>query len=177
MYILKKILKTRVSHIWKMLEIKNMLEQVSASSFKLLNYNVINSSVFSACCAKLAEAAHFSCLSCTAGMCMILKWGYDEVTVTFCNHCAWCVQRNSPMLSNTAAFTSVFSSLYTDAILRKASVVFATSDMSTYSEVQKWGIHLGLTCSAILKADHIYGIPLPMLLPAAQLASLSLPLI
>lgn len=65
------------------------------------------------------------------------------------------------MLSNTAAFTSVFSSLYTDAILRKASVVFATSDMSTYSEVQTWGIHLGLTCSTILKADHIYGIPPP----------------
>lgn len=83
------------------------------------------------------------------------------------------------MLSNTAAFTSAFSSLYTDAILRKASVVFATSDMSTYSEVQTWGIHLGLTCSTILKADHIYGTPPhpPMLLPAAQLASLSLPLI
>lgn len=64
---------------------------------------------------------------------IILKFS-DDVSVKFCVHCASSLQRISPMLSNTAAFTSVFSSLYTDAILRNASVVFVTSDTSTYSD-------------------------------------------
>lgn len=37
----------------------------------------------------------------------------------------------SPILSNTACLISLFSSLYTDAILRKASAVFAASVTST----------------------------------------------
>lgn len=61
------------------------------------------------------------------------------------------------MLSNTAAFTSVLSSLYTDAILRKASVVFVTSDTSTFSEgkhgILIWGQHVPQT----IKADYIFG--------------------
>lgn len=35
------------------------------------------------------------------------------------------------MLSSTASFTSLFSSLYTDAIFRKASAVLVESDTST----------------------------------------------
>lgn len=63
------------------------------------------------------------------------------------------------MVSNTAAFTSVFS-LYTDAILRKASVVFVTSDTSTYSEGKHGIFILGRCVLQTIKADYIYG-PFP----------------
>lgn len=79
------------------------------------------------------------------------------MTVKFFDHCASSLQRISPMLSNTAAFTSLFSSLYTDAILRKASVVFVTSDTSTYSEgkneIFMWVQHVLQT----IEADYVYG--------------------
>lgn len=42
-----------------------------------------------------------------------------------------------PIVSNTAFLTSLFSSLYTDAILRKASAVFAASVTSTLKEGEK----------------------------------------
>lgn len=73
------------------------------------------------------------------------------------------------MLSNTAAFTSVFSSLYTDAILRKASVVFVTSDTSTYSDGRDEIFILGQRVLKTIKADNIFF----CFLPAARLASLS----
>lgn len=60
------------------------------------------------------------------------------------------------MLSNTAVFTSVFSSLYTDAILRKASVVFVTSDTSTYSDGRDEIFILGQRVLKTIKADNIF---------------------
>lgn len=52
----------------------------------------------------------------------------------------------SPMLSNTAFLTSLFSSLYTDAILRKASAVFEASDTSTYTQRKRETFTDGPSC-------------------------------